>query len=447
MGTAIRPLGARAGMAQKGDRNGFPSPARGAKETRAQTLTPPLSPPRGARGQDLETPIVFEALNAQPPDSLLGLIKAYNSDGRTGKIDLGVGVYRDAHGNTPVLKAVKAAERILLDTQDTKKYLGPEGDAGFSAGLQPIIFGDAHPLAGRIAALQTPGGTGALRLGAELIRAANADAAVRVGTPTWPNHTPIFAAAGLKIVAHRFADLATQAVDFEAVRQGLASASPGDVVLLHGCCHNPTGVDFSRAQWKEIAETLKARKLIPFVDLAYQGLGDGLEEDARATRLVLETVDEALVAYSCDKNFGLYRDRVGALYVIARDSGETAKVMSNLAALARVAWSMPPDHGAAVVRIILERPDLVAMWREELDVMRARINGNRAALAAADPALAFIRDQRGLFSNLAMTKPQAVALRDRHAIYCADSGRINLAGMQPADAGAIVAALKAEGCL
>ena len=219
------------------------------------------------------------------------------------------------------------------------------------------------------------------------------------------------------------------------------------MVLLHGCCHNPTGIDFSREQWKEIAEILAARKLVPFIDLAYQGLGDGLDEDAWSTRLILDRVEEALVAYSCDKNFGLYRDRVGALFLLSRNAGEAETVTSNLAGLARVNWSMPPDHGAAVARIVLERPELVKLWREELDGMRARINGNRAALAAADPALAFIRDQRGLFSNLSMTKPQAQALRARHAIYCADSGRINLAGMQPSDAGAIVAALRAEGCL
>jgi aromatic-amino-acid transaminase len=390
---------------------------------------------------------VFEALNAQSPDSLLGLIKAFNSDGRAEKIDLGVGVYRDARGVTPVLKAVKEAERLLLETQDSKKYLGPEGDVGFVELLKPYSFGTSDRLAGRIGGLQTPGGTGALRLGAELIRAASANAVVRVGTPTWPNHVPIFTAAGLPIETHRFADLASQAVDFDAVRRGLAQAKAGDVVLLHGCCHNPTGIDFSREQWREIAEILAARKLVPFIDLAYQGLGDGLDEDAFATRLILDRVEEALVAYSCDKNFGLYRDRVGALFVLSRNAGEAETVTGNLAGLARVNWSMPPDHGAAVTRIVLERPELVQLWREELDGMRARINANRAALAAADPALAFIRDQRGLFSNLSMTKPQAQALRSRHAIYCADSGRINLAGMQPSDAGAIVAALKAEGCL
>ncbi len=390
---------------------------------------------------------MFEALNAQPADSLLGLIKMFNADGRAGKIDLGVGVYRDATGATPVLKAVKEAEKILLKSQDSKKYLGPEGDAGFTERLQPYVIGASERIVGRIAALQTPGGTGALRLGAELIRKANPRAAVQLGAPTWPNHAPIFAAAGLEIETSRFADLKAQTIAVDGVWETLDRAKEGDVVLLHGCCHNPTGMDFSRDLWKAIVEVLVTRRLTPFIDLAYQGLGDGLEEDAWATRLVLDSVEEALVAYSCDKNFGLYRDRVGALFVMSRDSAETATVMSNLAALARVNWSMPPDHGAAVVRIILERPKLVQIWREELDSMRARINANRQALAAADPALAFIRDQRGLFSNLAMSKSQAIGLRERHAIYCAESGRINLAGMQAADAGAIVAALAAEGCL
>ncbi len=210
---------------------------------------------------------------------------------------------------------------------------------------------------------------------------------VRVGTPTWPNHAPILTAAGLAIETHRFADLATQSVDFDSVREGLAKADPGDVVLLHGCCHNPTGIDFSREQWKEIAETLAARKLVPFIDLAYQGLGDGLDEDAWATRLVLGAVDEALVAYSCDKNFGLYRDRVGALYVMTRDEREAETTATNLAALARVDWSMPPDHGAAAVRVILERPRLVATWREELDV-DARTGSTATARSSPTPTRA-----------------------------------------------------------
>ncbi|ANM14702.1 MULTISPECIES: amino acid aminotransferase [unclassified Rhizobium] len=390
---------------------------------------------------------MFEKLNNRPADSLLALIKAFQADERSGKIDLGVGVYRDAMGRTPVMRAVKAAEQSLLDTQDSKKYLGPEGDLQFVRLLQPIIFGTSPTFGHRLVGIQTPGGSGALRLGAELIQTANPSAKVLLGTPSWPNHAPIFASARLAVKDYAFVDLALQQVKFDSVVDVLSSAGEGDVVLLHGCCHNPTGIDFTMEQWLEITELLVARRLVPFIDLAYQGLGDGLEQDAAPTRMILDAVDEALIAYSCDKNFGLYRERVGALYVMTRNVDDIGKAESNMAALARVNWSMPPDHGAAIVRTILESPEMSAMWRAELEEMCERVNGNRAALAAAAPDLAFISRQRGLFSNLSMSKEKAVALRARHGIYMADSGRMNLAGMQPADAGAIVAALRAEGCL
>ena len=390
---------------------------------------------------------MFETLKEQPADSLLALIKAFQDDPRAHKIDLGVGVYRDENGVTPVMRAVKQAERILWETQESKRYLGPEGDMTYVELLKPYVFGASAKLGERLTGIQTPGGTGALRLGAELIHAASPEARIYVGTPTWPNHLPILTGAGLPVERYAYIDLATQRIDFEAVVSALSGARAGDVALLHGCCHNPAGLDFSSEQWREIARIVAERKIIPFIDLAYQGLGDGLDEDAASTRLLLESVDEALVAYSCDKNFGLYRDRVGALYTLARDVGEARKTASNFTYLARVNWSMPPDHGAALVRIILESPSLTAMWRKELDSMRGRINSNRAALAAEHPKLGFIRDERGLFSNLHMTKAQASAVREKHAIYLPDSGRINLAGMQPADAPAIVAALVAEGCL
>ncbi|RUM03899.1 amino acid aminotransferase [Rhizobium chutanense] len=390
---------------------------------------------------------MFEQLNSRPADSLLALIKAFQADDRSGKIDLGVGVYRDAMGRTPVMRAVKAAEQFLLENQDSKKYLGPEGDLQFVHLLEPIIFGNAPKFAHRLVGIQTPGGSGALRLGAELIQAANPSAKVLLGIPSWPNHAPIFTSARLAVKDYAFVDLASQQVKFESVIAALSSAGEGDVVLLHGCCHNPTGIDFTMEQWQEITDLLVAHRLVPFIDLAYQGLGDGLEQDAAPTRMILDAVDEALIAYSCDKNFGLYRERVGALYVMARNGNDLGKAESNMAALARVNWSMPPDHGAAVVRTILESPEMTAMWRAELDEMCQRINGNRSALAAASADLAFISRQRGLFSNLSMPKETAVALRANHGIYMADSGRMNLAGMQPADAGAIVAALRAEGCL
>ncbi|NNH62225.1 amino acid aminotransferase [Rhizobium laguerreae] len=390
---------------------------------------------------------MFEELKNRPADSLLALIKAFQADERSGKIDLGVGVYRDAMGRTPVMRAVKAAERLLLETQDSKKYLGPEGDLQFVRLLEPIIFGNSPKIADRLAGIQTPGGSGALRLGAELIQTANPSAKVLLGTPSWPNHAPIFSSARLTVKEYAFVNLASQHVKFESVVDTLSSANAGDVVLLHGCCHNPTGIDFTMEQWREITDLLVAHRLVPFIDLAYQGLGDGLEQDAAPTRMILDAVEEALIAYSCDKNFGLYRERVGALYVVARNADDVAKAESNMAALARVNWSMPPDHGAVVVRTILESPEMTAMWRTELEEMCERVNGNRAALAAASPELAFISRQRGLFSNLSMLKETAVALRANHGIYMADSGRMNLAGMQLADAGAIVAALRAEGCL
>jgi aromatic-amino-acid transaminase len=390
---------------------------------------------------------MFETLQDQPADALLSLIKAFKNDTRPNKIDLGVGVYRDESGQTPVMRAVKEAERILHDTQNSKGYLGPEGDLEYVELLKPYVFGAGQGYGARLSGIQTPGGSGALRLGAELIRAASESARVFLGTPTWPNHAPILAAAGLPIERYAYIDLATQTIDFEAVRIALSGAKAGDVALLHGCCHNPAGLDFSMAQWREIAGIIADRKIVPFLDLAYQGLGDGLEEDAAPVRLILEHVDEALIAYSCDKNFGLYRDRVGALYVLGRDEDQTLKAASNFTMLARVAWSMPPDHGAALVRIVLQSPELTRIWRAELDGMRGRINANREALAAAHPKLAFVARERGLFSNLHMTPAQAQAIRERHAIYLPNSGRINLAGMQPGDAPTIVAALVAEGCL
>ncbi len=389
---------------------------------------------------------MFEKLTAQPADSLLALIKAFQADPRGYKLDLGVGVYRDEQGRTPVMRAVKLAERQLLETQDSKRYLGPEGDLNFVNLLKPIIFGANHD-AGKVVGIQTPGGSGALRLGAELIASARPGAKVWLGTPSWPNHAPIFQSARLTVKDYRFVDLAKQQIDFDRVLEALNAAEAGDVILLHGCCHNPTGIDFDIDQWKQIAATLVERKLLPFIDLAYQGLGDGLEADAEPTRLILEAVDEALVAYSCDKNFGLYRERVGALYLVSRNAEQLKIADGNMASLARVNWSMPPDHGAAIVRVILESMELTQIWKQELVEMCARVNGNRAALAAAHPELSFVANQRGLFSNLAMSKDTAVALRHKHGIYMADSGRMNLAGMQPSDACAIVKALSAEGTL
>ena len=392
-------------------------------------------------------PTVFEGLRQQPADALLALIGLFRDDERAGKIDLGVGTYRDEGGGTPIMGAVKAAERRLAESQPTKAYLGPEGDPRFVELLRPIAFGAADAHAGRLVGVQTPGGSGALRLGGELIAAARPGARAWLGTPTWPNHRPVLEAAGLTVVEYPYFNVATQSLRFDDMLNALSEAEPGDVALLHGCCHNPTGADLDEGQWEEVAALLAWRRVLPFIDLAYQGLGAGLEADARGARTVLDRVEEALVAYSCDKNFSLYRDRTGALFALARDPAAAEVVRGNLMALARVNWSMPPDHGAAAVRAVLESQELTHAWRAELEAMCARVNAVRQAVAAEDPRLAFLTGQRGMFSQLPIPPAAVAALRRDHGIYMAGSGRVNLAGLRTADAGAFVRALSAVGAL
>lgn len=369
---------------------------------------------------------LFQGLKPQQPDVLLSLIALYRQDPRPQKIDLGVGVYRDAAGDTPVFGAVKAAEAVLLETQPTKSYLGPEGDLRFLELIVPVIFGQGAA-SQDLFGVQTPGGTGALRLAAELANAGTPGARIWLGTPSWPIHAPIFAQAGLSVATYRYFDPKTQAVCFDEMMTALSGVEPGDVVLLHGCCHNPAGADLTLDQWRGVADLLAKRGAVPLIDLAYQGLGAGLDEDTAGLRLVLDTVDTALVAYSFDKNFGLYRERTGALFVRAR--GHADLVRSNILQLARCNWSMPPDHGAAVVRVVLEDAGLTAQWRAELDGMRQRLVSVRHALAEADPRLEPLRDQHGLFSLLSLTPAQVETMRRDHAVYMAGSGRINLAGL------------------
>lgn len=371
-------------------------------------------------------------LPQQPADALLALIKLHAADPRADKIDLGVGVYRTGQGDTPVFAAIKAAERKLLETQDSKSYLGPEGDMGFVHALMPFIFGKDDPsMGGRIEGMQAPGGTGAVRLAVALAKKAGVRR-VLLGTPSWPNHAQIFGDLGIEFVPFNHAARSGTA-DMEALRAAIAGAEPGDAILLHGCCHNPTGIDYTEAEWDEIAPLIAAKGLLPILDLAYQGLGKGMEEDAYGLRRVLGQVPEALIAYSCDKNFGMYRDRVGAIYVMAEDSEVLGRVLSNGHALARAAWSMPPDHGGAAVRLILEDPNLTAMWLDELDTMRARMRQVRARLAEAGTAgsvdLAPLGTQNGLFSVLPLTSDQILKLRADHGIYMAGSGRVNIAGL------------------
>jgi aromatic-amino-acid transaminase len=382
---------------------------------------------------------LFEALEPQAPDALLALIKLFRDDPRDSKIDLGVGVYRDAAGATPVMKAVKIAEAMLQETQPTKAYLGPEGDPDFLAAIQPIVFGAQAPL--DLASAQTPGGTGALCLAAALVQAARPGGRIWLGTPSWPNHRPIFEQAGLTVSTYRYFDPETQTVRFDEMMQALGQAEAGDVALLHGCCHNPTGGDLTPEQWDALAGAVARRGLVPLIDLAYQGLGEGLEPDAAGLRTTLGAVDDVLVAYSCDKNFGLYRERVGALFVRAK--GRAALVEGNILKFARAAWSMPPDHGAAVVRTILSDPALSATWRQELDGMRARLRTVRRQLAAQIPSLSALSSQNGLFAQLPVTSGRVERLRRDHGVYMAASGRINLAGLNAKNIPQFAAALMA----
>jgi aromatic-amino-acid transaminase len=361
-------------------------------------------------------------------DSLLALIALCDADPRPEKIDVGVGVFRDAVGNTPILTVMKEAEQRLLDTQLTKAYLGSAGDKRFAELLRPILLGQ-HARDDRILGLQTPGGCGALRLGFELLAKANPDARVLVGTPTWPNHPPIIKAVGLGQIDYPYYERGQGAIRFEDMIAALEAGEPGDVALLHGCCHNPTGADLNEDQWREVVRVVSERGLLPLVDIAYQGFGRGLDEDAFGVRLMLDVCDEVIIAQSCDKNFSVYRDRVGSLWIKtgAVDASKTA--MAHVHQIAREMWSMPPDHGAAAVHIILEDPELHARWLVELTAMRDRINSVRQRIAAADPRLAFIGRQFGMFSMLPLSKEQVLKLRQDHAIYMADSGRFNVVGL------------------
>jgi aromatic-amino-acid transaminase len=361
-------------------------------------------------------------------DSLLALIALCDADPRPEKIDVGVGVFRDAVGNTPILKVMKEAEQRLVDTQVTKAYLGSAGDKRFAELLRPILLGH-HADDERITGLQTPGGCGALRLGFELIAAANPGARVFVGTPTWPNHPPLIRSVRLEQVDYPYYERGQGAIRFEDMIAALEGAEPGDVALLHGCCHNPTGADLSESQWREVVKVVVERGLMPLIDIAYQGFGRGLDEDAFGVRLMLDECDEVIIAQSCDKNFSVYRDRVGSLWVKTGSKAATENAMAHVYQRAREMWSMPPDHGAAAVHIILEDPELHERWLGELTAMRDRINSVRQRIAGADPRLAFIGRQYGMFSMLPLSKEQVLKLRADEAIYMADSGRFNVVGL------------------
>jgi aspartate aminotransferase len=377
---------------------------------------------------------MFEKLTPAKPDLILSIMQQFREDKRTNKIDLSVGVYKNEKGGTPIIQAVRDAEALLYKSQDTKTYLGTVGDAGFNAAMIDLVFGAGADKA-RLRAAQTPGGSGALRMIADLIRAARPEATIHAPDPTWANHIPLLSTAGLNMKTYSYFDAKTGAVRFDAMMNDLAAATAGDVVLLHGCCHNPTGADLDLDQWKTIGKLMLERGLLPLVDLAYMGLGSGLDEDAAGVRHLAGVMPEMVVAVSCSKNFAVYRDRVGAAMVLAQNGEQANVVNGKLGAIARSLWSMPPDHAAAAVRIVLEDAGLRANWKTELDGMRQRIQGLRADLAAALNRLSnagdydFIVRQAGMFSRLPLTEGQCDRLRDKHAVYIVPDGRINVAGL------------------
>ena len=384
---------------------------------------------------------MIETLTPKAPDPLLKIIKMFREDCRRDKIDLGVGVYKDATGNTPVMRAVKDAEALLLATQKTKTYVGQQGDVDFLKLVGQLAFGD---MARDFVSIQAVGGTGALRLGCDLLRETGAKCIV-LPQPCWPNHPAIVRAARLEAIDAPFFNVAEQRIDMDALMSGITQAERGDAVILQAVCHNPLGADFSRDQWLELAEALKARGIIPLLDLAYQGFGDGIDEDVAGARAFLERVPEAVIAVSEAKTFGIYRERVGALYVKAAEKARPA-VMSNLAAIARANYSMPPDHGAAIVREVLGDEALRQSWRDELDDIRGRMKRTRGKLAEArvnSIPMHLIAGQKGMFSTLPLSEAQVARLREEHGIYMTDLARINVAGLREADIPRFVEALKA----
>ncbi|WP_375254186.1 aromatic amino acid transaminase [Yoonia sp.] len=377
---------------------------------------------------------MLENLSAQPADKILALIAEFKAETRPDKIDLGVGVYKDATGNTPVMRAVKEAERRLVADQTSKAYTGIAGDPAFSEVMIDLVLGDSVARA-RVAAVATPGGTGAIRQALELVRLAAQKATVWLSNPTWPNHPSIIKYLGMNMAEYRYFDSETRGVDFEGLMSDLENLSEGDVVLLHGCCHNPTGANLSYEQMAQVIGVMQKKRAVPFVDIAYQGFGDGLAEDARITRLIARSFDNCLIAASCSKNFGIYRERTGILMAIAKDADQQGITQQNLAFLNRQNFSSPPDHGARVVTTILQDPDLRADWEAELEETRNGMLALRQQLADELKRLTnsdrfdFLAHHRGMFSRLGTTPEMVEKLRAEHGIYMVGDSRMNIAGL------------------
>ncbi len=380
---------------------------------------------------------MFESLKPVAIDPILGLMIAFKADTRLVKVDLGVGVYQDDHGRTPVMESVKIAEARLLELETTKSYQGMAGDPDYNQRMLGLLFGEQHSIlsSGRVKSIQAPGGSGALRVGAEVIRRARPESKLWIGVPTWPNHIPLLGSAGFEIKQYPYYDMSRHQISSQAMMEALRSVPAGDMVLLHGCCHNPTGADLSHDQWDEIADMALERGFIPFIDTAYQGLGDGLDEDGYGMRMMAERLPELVIASSCSKNFGLYRERTGSITFIAETPEQADIVISQAMSTARSIYSMPPAHGALLVSMVLGDDQLRAQWQAELEIVRLRIKSMRTLLCdsiqnnEAGMDFRHIKEQKGMFSFLGITSVQLQRLREEFGIYIVSSTRVNLAGV------------------
>ena len=377
---------------------------------------------------------MFETLKEQPADKILALMQMFKEDPRADKIDLGVGVYKDASGHTPIMAGIKDAEKLLWEQETTKTYVALAGDPAFSDAMVSLVLGDAVARS-KVAAVATPGGTGAVRQAFELAKMANPDARVFVSDPTWPNHLSILKHLDIPVVNYRYFDGETRGVDFDGMMSDLADAKAGDVILLHGCCHNPTGANLNLTQWVEVVALLQKTGATPMIDIAYQGFGDGLDEDAAATRLVASSVPETIIAASCSKNFGIYRERTGLLMLVSQDGGAHKMNQGTLAYLNRQNYSFPPDHGARLVTMVLTDPALRSAWTKELEDVRLSMLGLRQSLAdelqrlSGSNRFGFLAQHRGMFSRLGTSPDKVELLRQRHGIYMVGDSRLNIAGL------------------
>lgn len=379
---------------------------------------------------------MLDRLPRLPDDPILGLAALCRADDNPDKVDLTVGIYMDEQGVCPVFGAISAAQRALVESETTKAYMPPAGDADFNRGMRELVFGTGSALlaAGRVSSIQAPGGCGALRIGAEIVHAASPGARVWVSDPTWPVHIPLLGSVGLEFATYRYYEPASHGVNFEGMVEDLRGAGSGDLVLLHGCCHNPCGADLTLEQWGVIADMAEAQGFTPFIDIAYQGLGDGLEEDVAGLRLLASRLPEMIVAASCSKNMGLYRERTGCAMFLCRDRDNAEALLSQAKVAARRIYSMPPAHGALLAGRVLSDPQLSADWRSELLSMCARINGLRVQLRQSLQAqtgrdFGFIEREKGMFSFLGLSAEQVQRLREEHSVYMLGSSRINVAGV------------------